>query len=278
MLSLCNEVIADLSFADQCKTASALGYKGLEIAPFTLSATPASLTKSERQTLRTIASDHNITISSLHWLLTTPEGLSITSPDTQTLTKTRDHIAAMIELCSDLGGKALVHGSPNQRMLAHAPTHEHARDIALEHFSFAANLSAQANVLYIIEPLSPKLTDFINTIEQALTILELIGSANLATMLDTLAASQAEAQSIPQLLNHHLPLGNLAHIHFNDPNSKAPGLGNLDFAPIIQALKTHNYQGIIAVEPFDYSPSGIACASYAAGYLNGLASQYEYPL
>jgi len=35
-LSLCNEVIRELPFERQCALAAALGYKGLEVAPFTL--------------------------------------------------------------------------------------------------------------------------------------------------------------------------------------------------------------------------------------------------
>ena len=35
-LSLCNEVIRELPFERQCALAAALGYEGLEVAPFTL--------------------------------------------------------------------------------------------------------------------------------------------------------------------------------------------------------------------------------------------------
>jgi D-psicose/D-tagatose/L-ribulose 3-epimerase len=34
-IALCNEVIATLPFERQCEFAAALGYDGLEIAPFT---------------------------------------------------------------------------------------------------------------------------------------------------------------------------------------------------------------------------------------------------
>ena len=39
-ISLCNEVIAGLDFAHQCALAAALGYDGLELAPYTLSDQP----------------------------------------------------------------------------------------------------------------------------------------------------------------------------------------------------------------------------------------------
>jgi len=43
-VSLCNEVIAELPFGRQCELAAALGYDGLEPAPFTWSDDPTRLT------------------------------------------------------------------------------------------------------------------------------------------------------------------------------------------------------------------------------------------
>ena len=44
--SLCNAVIRELPFEQQCGFATAVGYDGLEIAPFTLSDEPHLLTLS----------------------------------------------------------------------------------------------------------------------------------------------------------------------------------------------------------------------------------------
>ena len=39
-LALCNEVIREFEFSRQCEFAAAVGYDGLEIAPFTLGDEP----------------------------------------------------------------------------------------------------------------------------------------------------------------------------------------------------------------------------------------------
>ena len=44
----------------------------------------------------------------------------------------------------------------------------------------------------------------------------------------------------------------------------------MEFGPILRALNRNNYQGAIAIEPFDYQPDGPACAAYSIGYLKGL--------
>ena len=46
-LSLCNEVLAPWGFAEQCAYASRLGYRGLEVAPYTLVDDPLAITGPE---------------------------------------------------------------------------------------------------------------------------------------------------------------------------------------------------------------------------------------
>src|SRR5688572_594983 len=114
-LSLCNEVLREFDFARQCAYAAELGYAGLEVAPFTLGDNAYRMAESERAALRRAARDAGIAISGLHWLLVAPAGLSITSADRTVWARTIDVMHRLIELCAELGGTYLVHGSPAQR-------------------------------------------------------------------------------------------------------------------------------------------------------------------
>ena len=89
-------------------------------------------------------------------------------------------------------------------------------------------------------------------------------------MIDCSAAGQAETEPVPALIDRWLPSGLIAHLQVNDPNRRGPGQGEMKFAPILAALKRHNYAGTIAVEPFDYLPDGAGAAAYSIGYLHGL--------
>jgi len=51
-------------------------------------------------------------------------------------------------------------------------------------------------------------------------------------------------------------------VQVNDPNRRAPGQGNLAFAPILEALKRGRYEGVLAVEAFDYVPDGMGAAAW----------------
>ncbi len=268
-ITLCNEVLRDLPFARQCETAAALGYDGLEIAPFTLGELPHLLPASRRADLRRAAADAGIALTGLHWLLVTPDGLSITTDDLATRVRTREVIERLIGLCAELGGTYLVHGSPAQRRLPEGQEEEarlHAADMLLD----AAQAAGQAGVTYCIEPLAPPDANFITTVAQAVHLVRRIDHPALRTMIDTAAAGNGETESPAVLIAHWMPSGQIAHIHFNDPNRQGPGQGSMEFAPILAALHAQNYQGWIGIEPFIYVPDGPGSAARAIGYVRGV--------
>lgn len=270
-IALCNEVLSPLVFAQQCELAARLGYQGLEIAPFTLGDQPHRLSESVRIETRRAAADAGLSIVGLHWLLKTPEGLSITSEDVEVRRQTMDVLLRMIELCADLGGGVLVHGSPAQRRLPAGPADDPAvlaaRQRAFDAFQFVAQSARQSGVVYCIEPLAQPEANFINTVEEAAQIVRRIGQPSLCTMLDCCAAARAESVPVHEVLERWLPSGLIAHIQLNDPNMRAPGQGELDFKPILRTLQRHGYAGWMSVEPFEYVPDGPGCAASAITYL-----------
>lgn len=269
-ISLCNEVVRELGFREQCALAKGLGYDGLEIAPFTLSDEPERLPYDRRTELRRIAEDTGLAITGLHWLLLVPQGLSITSDHYGERMRAVEVMRALIELCADLGGKILVHGSPGQRQIAPGQSPDAALAHARECFAAIAKDAEQAGVTYCIEPLAENETPLINRVEEAVAIVREVDSPAVRTMIDTCAAGQAETQPIADLIDRWLPGGQIAHIHLNDPNRRAPGQGDLRFGPILAALQRQGYDGIAAVEPFVYEPDGPTSAARAMGYLKGL--------
>jgi D-psicose/D-tagatose/L-ribulose 3-epimerase len=265
-ISLCNEVVGELDFAAQCAFAATCGYDGIEIAPFTLSDDPPRLTTMQRKDIRETAADNGLTITSLHYLLRAPTGLSITSPDEAQRSRTVEVMRGLCLLAADLGAKVLVHGSPDQRRLTN-DAGEDGRKRGVDCFAAVAQAAKSAGVIYCIEPLSRDQTAFVNTIEDAADIVRQIGSPSVQTMLDCSSAALTETESVPDLIRRWLPTGIIAHVHFNDPNRRGPGDGDLDFGPILRALRDQDYRGDAAIEPFIYEPDGPACASRGIAYI-----------
>jgi sugar phosphate isomerase/epimerase len=44
------------------------------------------------------------------------------------------------------------------------------------------------------------------------------------------------------------------YFHANEPGGLGPGMGELDFRPILSALRQSGYEGWISAEPFNYEP------------------------
>jgi sugar phosphate isomerase/epimerase len=268
-LALCNEVVRDLEFSRQCSLAASLGYDGIELAPFTISETPDRLPAARIVELRRCATDAGLKISGLHWLLIRPEGLSLTSADASTRAKTIDVMRRLVDLCAELGGAYLVHGSPAQRQLP-ADDPAGARGWVEAAFCAAGEAAATAGVTYCVEPLAPRLTNCFNSVAEAAEFVGRAGIPSLRTMLDTSAARLGEADPPDVLLKRWLPSGLIAHIHLNDANQRGPGQGDDPFAPTLRILRNHDYAGWIGIEPFEYVPDGPTCAARAIGFVRGL--------
>jgi sugar phosphate isomerase/epimerase len=221
-----------------------------------------------------IAQDHGLRIFGLHWLLVAPAGLSIVSPDKAVRDRTVAVMHRLVELCALMGGHYLVHGSPKQRSVPPGTPREAALERARDCFAQVAVAARDRSLAYCIEPLAARETDLINTVAEAAAIVDAIASPGLKTMIDCSAAGQSEAQPVDSLMAHWMPTGHIAHVQVNDPNRRGPGQGEMRFAPILRTLlrmqALGHYEGIVAVEPFDYVPDGPGCAAHSIGYLKGI--------
>lgn len=264
-----------MEFAAQCELAASLGYDGLEVAPFTLGDEPHRLPERTLSRLRWQAADAGIRIVGLHWLLTAPEGLSITTPDRALRTRSIDVMRGLIDVCAGLGGRVLVHGSPKQRSLEQDDP-EAAAARGRDAFAAIAPHAEAAGVTYCIEPLSTQETRFINTVAEAAELVETIGSPAVRTMVDCRAARISESAPVEDLLDRWLPSGMIAHVHLNDRNRRAPGQGDDPFAPVLGALLRNGYRGAVSVEPFVYDPDGPTVAARAIGYVRGITEALSW--
>jgi len=265
-LSLCNEVIRELPFERQCALAARLGYRGLELAPFTLGDDAWRMPASRRAQIRRACSDAGLEVSGLHWLLAAPAGLSITTADRTIWRQSVDVLQASVDLCAELGGSYLVHGSPAQRRVA--TPDDAAR--AEEAWILAAEQAALAKVSYCLEPLASPDCNFVNTLGEAAEVVRRLGNPALRIMVDTLAAGLMEPEPVADAIRRWMPTGLVAHVQFNDRNRRGPGQGDDRFAPIVRALRESGYGGWIAMEPFVYEPDGPTCAARMIGYVAGL--------
>lgn len=224
---------------------------------------------------RAAAEDAGIAVTGLHWLLIKPAGLSISSKDDGIRKRTIEVMLALVDLCAELGGRYLVHGSPQQRRVEAGETRAAAMARAQECFAAVAERAQKAGVVYCIEPLSAEQTPLINTLEEAARMVAEVGSSSIKTMIDCSSAGRMEKEPLNALVERWLPQGVIAHVQVNDRNRRGPGQGEQRFAPLFSSLKKNGYAGDVAVEPFDYVPDGPGAAARAIGYIKGILEALE---
>ncbi len=250
--AMCQELFEGWSWEEQCRFLAEVGYKGIEVAPFSLKAKPADLSKQERQRLRRQAEDCGLSVVGLHWLLAKTTGYHLTTADERVRRATAEYLAELAELCADLGGRVLVFGSPAQRSLEPGVSREQAFANAAEVFRTCLPRVADCGVLLLIEPLTPKETDFVNTCEEAVELIRMVDHPNFRLHQDVKAMLGSEKEPVPTVIEKYASW--LEHFHVNDTNLLGPGMGETDFAPIFEALLRVGYDGWVSVEAFDATP------------------------
>lgn len=249
--AICNETFLDWPFERAFAFARECGYTGIEIAPFTLANNVRDISPRTRTEVRRQAEEAGLEVVGLHWLLARTEGFHLTTPDAAVRRATAEYLADLARCCRDLGGSLMVFGSPMQRNLPAGTSHEQGMERAAEVFLALVPALEETEVTLAIEPLGPAEGNFLNDSADAARLAEMVGSSWCRLHLDCKAMS-TEAVPIPDIIRREGGL--LAHFHANDPNKLGPGMGELDFHPILEALGEIDYRGWVSVEVFDYSP------------------------
>jgi len=257
--AICNELFGDWPWEAGLAVARSIGYRGVEVAPFTLGARATEISSQARRDYRSAVAAQGMEIIGLHWLLAKTEGFHLTTPEESIRKQTTDYFRHLIDLCCDLGGNVMVLGSPLQRNFLADQSHAQAMLHAADTLRPLTAALESANVRLAIEPLGPQEGNFLNYASQARELIKLIDSPNVKLHLDVKAMS-SELSPISQIIRDNEDI--LIHFHANDPNRLGPGMKSVsqpdlevvDQQPIFQALHDIQYPGWVSVEVFDYSP------------------------
>ena len=165
---------------------------------------------------------------------------------------TAAYLIALAEATAALGGSLMVLGSPKQRSLLPGVSIHQAYDHAAQVLAATMPAIGALGVQLCLEPLAPSETDFLNSIAEARSLIERVNHASLVLHLDVKAMSADSGGSVTELIARY---GEQAgHFHAQDPgNLQGPGMGELDFGPIMRALTASGYDRWVSVEVFDYS-------------------------
>jgi D-psicose/D-tagatose/L-ribulose 3-epimerase len=268
--AICNELFQDVPLASVCRVVRELGYEGLEIAPFTLSSDPASLSSAERREICDAIQNAGLRFVGLHWLLSAPPDLQAVAANEAQRKRTWDYIHLLVDLCADLSGcdaklnGVVVFGSPKQRSSRDGLTPKEAADIFTHELAHLAPHAESRGVQVLVEPLAANQTDVVNTLAEAATIVRQIGSPAVQTMFDVHNAID-EAGPHSELIRRYA--SHIRHVHVNELDGREPGTGDYDFGALLQTLADLNYSGWVSLEAFDFSRDPREVAARAIQHL-----------
>jgi len=101
------------------------------------------------------------------------------------------------------------------------------------------------DVRLALEPLNRYESRLVNTVGEALEVIERTGADNLGILFDTFHASIEERSPAEAILSAG---ERLFHVHLADSNRWVPGHGHLNFQEMLRALEGIGYRGALVVE------------------------------
>ncbi len=266
--AICNETFEGQSLAEACRVALSTGYQGIEIAPGTLAADPATLTSSQTREIRRTIESSGIKFAGLHSLVSTPAGLHLTTPDANVRNRSWTFFRRLVDLCAELGPHGvMVLGSGKQRGAVDGSSVEDARKRLTEGLASVAQQAADRGVLILLEPLSPQFTNVVNTLGEAVDVVRQVGSPAVSSMFDThntVAETAPHDQVIRRYSKH------IRHLHINELDGRHPGTGNYNFGLVLSTLRDIGYDGWVSLEVFQFKPDGETIAKETMAVLKRL--------
>ncbi|HWR10556.1 MAG TPA: sugar phosphate isomerase/epimerase family protein [Rectinemataceae bacterium] len=247
--AVCNELFGDLELRKAAATLKAAGFGGIEFAPYTVFGdfSPAMIRNGLARIAEALAGE-GLEFVGFHWLMVGPEPLHLTTTDESLRQRSLGHLRRLLDAAGELGGGALILGSPKQRSSVAGSDRATAVRKLSEGLAGLGDHAISCGSRILLEALDSGQTDVVNTLAEAHDLVEAIGSPGIGEMFDfhnvgdetepwdTLIRAQGER---------------IAHIHINEMDGRAPGTGTSDYGPAFEALRDIGYKGWISMEIFE---------------------------
>lgn len=243
--------------------AARLGYDGVELAL-------SDAEQADRGGLEKALSRHGLELPAISTGRVFAERkVWLTHPEAAIRREAVDTLKGLITLASRYG--ALVNIGRVRGYVHENESQEMAIERFLEGMAECADAADRVGVTLVLEPVNRYETNFVNSVPDAMGLLERLGRPNVKIMPDVFHMNIEDASIEGNLL----AAGNLVgYVHLADSNRLAPGQGHLDFHGILAALQQIDYRGYVTAEILP-SPDPDTAAAQAIAYLRRLVGRHE---
>lgn len=249
--AVCNELFINHSFRDSCNLIAKYGFTGIEIAPYIIAKNPQNISFRKVKEIKNILNDTGVQFVGFHYLLKAPRGFHLTVPDNSIRKKSWSFLKFLIEICKELDGNIMVLGSSKQRN-AIGISKEKTTSIFKGGLKDIAPFAEKMGVKILIEVLPSRVSNIINTLQEAKGLIYEVGSPSIAGMFD-FHNCEDEGKLWHNLIYDYSDI--IKHVHLNEIDGNYPGKGRSDFFRTFKALKEKNYNGWVSLEIFHFDDS-----------------------
>lgn len=222
---------------------TAEGVEAVELAPSRLWSEPLDARAGDVQYVVRQLERHGLVCAGFHSLLFHRSDLCFFGED-GSLDRAFDYIIGLGKLCSDMGGRTLVLGSPRNRNLAEG-------NEVMQRRNFVAGLQrlsrawTGSELCLCLEYLTPDQTNFMVSAEEQTDIIRSANAPGVSYHLDTGVLIENE-EEIDRVLAGMEALPE--HCHVNDPGLRPPGSDSDVHQDIGRALRQAGYAGFVSIE------------------------------
>lgn len=241
--SVSNIALPSYSHFDELVQLGTMGLQGIEVAPSRVwKKTWKGLSAKMVTQYRADVERAGLRIIGLHSLFYDQPNLGLFCSE-EYMPETLDFMVHLSSVCRDLGGKQLIYGGGRNR--GNISKYE-AFQRTIDFCATLCNRIQTHGTSYCFEPLSPRKSDFINTVEESVTIVETLNNRAFQVQIDAEALAENNEISEKTFL---IAQPYLIHVHANEPNFGILGSsGLIDHKAIGGYLRGINYNGFVSIE------------------------------
>lgn len=147
--------------------------------------------------------------------------------------KFKDYVDVVVPRARKLGGEIIVWGSGDSRNIPEDFSIRNAEEQFQRCLEYTVGICAEHKMRIAIEPLSCPWSNWLNTVDECLNLLEKVDNKEIGITADV-EHMVKEGEDIEKSL--YKAGKRIFHVHLCDNNRKAPGKGFLDFRKVAKAL------------------------------------------
>jgi len=191
-------------------------------------------------------------------------GFFLTSPDVLDRARCRAELEKHIDIAGSMGTGITV-GYIRGPVSGQEFSRREERFLE-EELARLCDYAGKKGVPVLLEPLAKKYVSSLNTINEALEMIDRLPGYNLRLLLDSYNMSQMN-EDIAGTVSAAGPY--IHHVHIADTDRRYPGSGSFDFPLFLDALQRAGYQGYYSLEALP-EPDAMTCIRRTKDYFYGL--------